>query len=135
MTDSIPPSVESFSFDLNTGELSLTFDSVVKTSTADSGAFSFSDGGTATITLSWTSSDPDNNIISLALSSEQQGSLASSGICLSVETCFIFFSSEFISDPSGNPVVAIPMDMALQVSEFIYRYVIFSLHYTLPPGI
>ena len=119
VTDTIPPSLQSFSLDLNTGVLTLTFDSIIRISTASTDDLSFSDGDTQTLSeLPWTLSDTDSDIISLTLPSEQQGSLASSGICLSVETCFIFFSSAFISDLFGNPVVAIAMGIPLRVSEF-----------------
>ena len=118
--DTTPPNAQSFSLDLNTGLLTITFDSPISTATADVEDLSFSndEGGTVTMTLStWTLPDDDiTNVISLTLPSEQQGSLASSGICETTVNCYISISSEFISDAAGNDVVATPMDMPLLVS-------------------
>ena len=117
ITDTIRPSVLSFSLDLNTGELTLTFDSAVNVDTAIPDALSFSDGHTESLTLpgAMASGVMYSSIVILTLPPQYQGSFGRSGICRSLVTCFIFFSNELITDPFGNPVVPILPTTALQV--------------------
>ena len=117
VTDTIPPSVDSFSLDLNTGVLTFNFDTLVDIPNINVGELSFSDGDTETLmpptTLISTTSD---STVHLQLSTGYQGSFGSSDICTSMDTCYIFFGSDFISDLFGNPVVAIESATPLQVS-------------------
>ena len=119
--DTTPPNVVSFSLDLDDGVLTLTFDSPIGVSTTNTESLSFSDGGTATLMLPWTLPTPPDaeftNVVSLSHPFEYQGSLGRADICVDRSSCFISFSGSLISDPSGNPVVSIEPENALQVNK------------------
>ena len=117
VTDTISPSVDSFSLDLDNGEVVLNFDSLVDISSINVGALSFSDGTTETRTLPTTLiSTTSDSTVHLQLSTGYQGSFGRSGVCTGMDICYIFFSSDFISDLFDNPVVAIESATPLQVS-------------------
>ena len=111
IADTYSPSVIFLSFDLDVGQICLTFDSLIDLYTLSPAVLSFTNGqnvlsfddlySTYDFYFTFTSH------ACLLLSSEQVATLQSQQICLARSSCSIFFDDYFVYDPSGNSVVPI----------------------------
>ncbi|KAL5489594.1 hypothetical protein EMCRGX_G018704 [Ephydatia muelleri] len=128
--DLVPPSLESFNLDLNTGVLTLMFSETVNTSSLDVTQITFQNlanlsGASVPTTFALTNASfaTSNNSATIVVqiaptdlnSLKQLYTLASS-----VLTTYIAITQGLIADMNKNPVIPIPSTSALLVSVYVY---------------
>ena len=116
--DTSRPQAVSSVLDLNSGYLSIAFDSPVNISSASIGNISLSDGAGVTLQLPWVPvNGPFSKNIFLVFPSGYQETFANSDVCVDIDSCYVFFNEDFISDPYDNTVIPISPDERLQVNK------------------
>ena len=119
--DNTNPILDSFSLNLSTAELSLTFtESVLATSLMPTEiTIQSTDSGGTSVLLSGGSlgSQQAGAIVTLVLSEEDLNAVKlETGLGTSVDNTFIAFTSSAISDPAANPVIPVPATGAHQAA-------------------
>lgn len=116
--DDIRPTVVQFNLDMNAGYICLLFDSPISYRSLNDTPIFFSNplqmGSVQAIVLPY----PFNNdfMICSDLSLENLTILQTHEVCIDTESCFIYFSEDFVTDPFSNPVFPIPQENSLMVS-------------------
>ena len=117
------PELMAFKVDLGEGSLTLNFSEAVSHTNLDFSAITFANAANLpTSTLILTGGAIANDIlntIDIYLTHSDLITLAERQICLTLETCYITTADNLGQDYNENPVVAVPPEEALQVSERI----------------
>ena len=119
--DVTEPELVSGVFDLNTGNLTLTFTEAVLVSTLDVTALTLTNGLGLNFTLSTNSTSESNNgtIISIIIGRTDLNAIKYiEGLAESINTTLISFTSSLIEDTSGNSVTPIPLSEPAPTSNF-----------------
>ena len=121
VSDTDRPSVTSFTFDQDNGELSFVMSETVDVSTLNVGRITIQASGTSSVgshTLTSGSAlshgDSDRMIITLSLA--DQNVLKRLSLCSDTTSCFVSFTDQTVKDMVGQAVVARPSTDALQAS-------------------
>ena len=117
--DTTRPFLGQFHIDMDSGTLTLFFDSAVDISSLNTTALFLAKDSNEGDTVAVQASPLADNIVvtlHLSLTLEFYVTLQVHQICSHVNSCFIFFSEDFISDPYSNPVIAISSANALLVN-------------------
>ena len=129
--DSNHPLLVSFNLDLNSNELILTFNETVDASELNLTTITLQNNQsnpseefiltlrTETDTTPTTSGQEDSTVILISLGFDDRNDIKRvTNLAISNETTYISITNETIVDMSGHPVIPIPSDEALRVSQF-----------------
>ena len=129
--DTNSPSLVSFNLDLNSNELTLTFNETVDASELNLTTITLQNNGTnpnrmqsltlgiETDALPTTSSQDDSTVIVVSLGFDDRNDIRRyTDLAVSNETTYITISNETVIDMNGQSVIAIPDDEALRVLYF-----------------
>ena len=117
-TDITAPVMLGFELDLVTSVLAVVFDSGVDATSLDFTQITFTDGvDSESVTLTSGNAVTDIGIVIVVFITTNDQSLLSdhATICKSAASCYMSITSNFASDYSTNPVLAIPLDSSLPV--------------------
>uniref|UniRef100_A0A1X7V1F8 Uncharacterized protein n=1 Tax=Amphimedon queenslandica TaxID=400682 RepID=A0A1X7V1F8_AMPQE len=104
------PSLDSYTFDLNTGTLLLTFNETVRETTLDTTELTFFDfyGANATINYTLTASFSNSNsnpILNISFSLIDLNEIKRLPLCTSRDDCYLSFSEDLVHDMVSMPVL------------------------------
>ena len=121
IADSTPPSLLSFSLDLTTSSLDLTFDEIVDVSTFDASAFTFVNRASSfdtSYTLRETITPPANSAVLevLLASRDSNGLNAISNLATLLNNTFLTATTYGVSDCNSNSLTPISATTALQAT-------------------
>ena len=119
ITDTTDPVLIQFELDLNAGTITLTFSEAVDVSSVDPTALTLASdlSSTSSITLTGGAVTSGNAaVLGMNLAEDDLNELKIAGICQTASSCYLSITFNFVTDLSGNTVVAILSDSALAVS-------------------
>ena len=122
--DTTDPVIESFELDYDAGVLVLSFDETVVLSAADVSAMTFQNDQTSPSSMYTLS---DSNVtnsglvtdVRIQLSVTDFNELKMSRICVSIATCHLSVTPDFIEDTNMNSVQRIPLTLAMNVDDYV----------------
>ena len=121
-----PPEAVSFPvFDLDTGMLSISFSEPVNASSVNITQFSLYSDHSSTATASYTltssiSSSQDGSVLVIYLSNQDLNQIKlRQSLCTSITNCIPAFTSQFVSDLAGNPVIALTPQLSQLFETFV----------------
>ena len=124
--DTRKPMLTTFLINIDIGNLTLIFSETVNVKySLDPTQLVFQDSASTTpnnsVTLSPATLIPniDSNTVFLEIDSDDVTELFSKRICLNESSCYLSFSSSFVSDMSDNPIVAYEGENAINVGTII----------------
>ena len=123
IVDTTPTMLQSFSLDVNIGQMLLTFNDVVNVQTFDVASITIQDGMEAqqsyTLTSSSFPSTDDGYIVNITIGAVDLFQLKSiTDLADSNETAYITMLASVVDDPYGVDVIAITDGKAIQVKEY-----------------
>lgn len=123
IADSAPPSLELFEFNLNTGALTLQFTETIQVSSFNVTAITLqSHEGSPVQSLNLTTgqyASRSSSVVKITLSGDDLAALkALTELATGVFNTYISITSTLAADLSGQPVIAIASNSALQVTQF-----------------
>ena len=121
--DTTLPRLVSWTLDVNSGQMSLTFDDVMNATNFDGSAFTIQDAKTRTtsaaLTATTTTSSADGHVIVATLSGADLLKVKETvGLARNRSTSFLTMSASAIDDTEGNDVVAVTDGKGLQASTY-----------------
>ena len=121
--DTTLPRLVSWTLDVNSGQMSLTFDDVMNATNFDGSAFTIQDAKTRTtsaaLTATTTTSSADGHVIVATLSGADLLKVKETvGLARNRSTSFLTMSASAIDDTEGNDVVAVTDGKGVQASTY-----------------
>ena len=147
--DQLNPTLESFNFNLSSGEIALTFSETVNATTLDVAGFTVlamrndsnisSTTGLYQLTNVSTSSQENSHILTITIADENDLNLIKRDTTLAVSNTTTFLSIEFgsVLDMNNNPVIEISFEDTLPVTEYTDDFIapeLLAFNLYLTPG-